>query len=612
MTAAEDAARPTTAASIVTEEQRIRWATVPDRLEDVVDVLVVGGGLGGVAAAVAAARRGVAVALLESSHMLGGQATAAGVSAMDVTFAYDRSINTYGIWAEVLERTRAVYRNEFDDRPVNTARYRLDSFGPNVAVVERVLSELVEEAGVTCYRNVAMREAIRSKDHVTIYTDRGWLRAKVVIDATETGALLLGLKTEHRIGNTIWRNGRLDNPDLDAIEIQDITHTAVIRRYPDGELPTWARMDREPPEYQRFAPKVRRAYPDSPGHQKVGPNAFAGYRGVADPANPKRYTGLEWEEVSRTSLNYHNDTPVSAAYLHVPEVRDARDAEAIHRTLAIIYFLQQELGLPWGLADDEGFAEGPEKREFSSELSHWSEMLQHLPLMPYIRESRRALGRFTLTGKHIFRQIHHVPALWHVEAVAVGTYPPDLHGGRRQADLEKDLDESLDDKPKIWREGPFPIPLGCLVPLRGDRLVVAEKNLSASRIASGALRLHPTVIATGEAAGALASIAVRRDVPVAEVPSAAVQLSLVRGGALVAPARIDGVLRGDDRHDAIMMAVCRRLIDTAYSPGPVLAPNPAVTADLVRAEALGGAFIAAYADWDIDAHLSSSGSQRRG
>src|SRR5687768_4863363 len=47
------------------------------------DVLVVGGGTGGVAAALAAARRGRRVCLIEETDWLGGQLTAQGVSALD-------------------------------------------------------------------------------------------------------------------------------------------------------------------------------------------------------------------------------------------------------------------------------------------------------------------------------------------------------------------------------------------------------------------------------------------------------------------------------------------------------------------------------------------------
>lgn len=529
--------------------------------------------------------------------MLGGQSTAAGVSAMDVTFAYDRSINAYGLWAELLGRIRAVYRDELGGRPVNTARYRDDSFGPNVVVVERVLGQMLDEAGVTVLRSTRIGKASRSEAATVLYTDRGWIRARTAIDATETGSLLPLLEQEYRVGNALASSGEPPAGDLDAIAIQDITYTAVVRRYDDG-LPAWATMTEAPPRYAELREEVRGAYPASPSGRQEAPNGFAGYRGVADLASDVHYTGSQWELVSRTSLNYRNDCPVAASYLERAGSRAAGDAEAICRTLAILYHLQHDLGLPWGLADDEGFADGPFPRRFPSELEPWSPMLQHLPLIPYVRESRRIVGRSTLTGKQIFRLSHHAPSQWNPDAIAVGTYPPDLHGGREPADLEPDLDESLSDKPREWREGPFPIPLGCLVPRQGEGLVAAEKNISASRIASGAIRLHPTVVATGEAAGTLAALAVRAQVDVGAVPTAAVQLSLIRHGALLSPARIEGVEPDDEAWAAVVFAVARQLVDVEYVRAPGGRPDPAVRVDLERARAAGAALIGQYSDWD--------------
>src|SRR5436190_23514323 len=63
----------------------------PDR-ETECEVLIVGGGMGGVAAALAAARAGRAVLLAEETDWLGGQMTAQGVSALDE----HRFIETFG------------------------------------------------------------------------------------------------------------------------------------------------------------------------------------------------------------------------------------------------------------------------------------------------------------------------------------------------------------------------------------------------------------------------------------------------------------------------------------------------------------------------------------
>ena len=60
-------------------------------------------------AAIAATRRGVSVIMVEPTHMVGGQATAGGVSAFDITFHYDHALNDFGIWSEILARIQHIY-----------------------------------------------------------------------------------------------------------------------------------------------------------------------------------------------------------------------------------------------------------------------------------------------------------------------------------------------------------------------------------------------------------------------------------------------------------------------------------------------------------------------
>ena len=71
------------------------------------DVVVMGAGTGGAAAAMQAARMGARVALVEESGWIGGQMTAAGVSTMD-----DLSGNISGLYGEFVERLRAAKPGE--------------------------------------------------------------------------------------------------------------------------------------------------------------------------------------------------------------------------------------------------------------------------------------------------------------------------------------------------------------------------------------------------------------------------------------------------------------------------------------------------------------------
>lgn len=554
----------TSPASFATPAQRERWACTPEGGEYVCDVLVVGGGLSGVAAAIAAARRGMEVVLLEELHMVGGQATTSGVSAMDITFFYERALHRHGMWGELHARLTRVYDEELS-RPVNTARYREDSFAPNVVVLERVLSEMLDDAGVLCLRNAT----VGTVDHraaltrVVLGDSRGVVSARLLIDATEDGALLEQAGVGHRVGNAIWRPGKPPTVDLSQVALQDITQVALVRRYPDA-VPSELVMDQAPPGWASVRQFVAAAFPRGPQTQDLlHPNGFAGYRAVPDLASSVRYTGSQWTEISRTAINYHNDQRIFADYLADPGARAQYEAAAMAKTLAVLFHLQHERGLSWSVATDEGYAEGKVERHIPPALEPWTAILRHFPPRPYIRESRRLLGVETITGKDMFRTRNHSEARWRPDAVAVGTYPPDLHGGREEKDLEKDLGESLADKPSTWREGPFPIPLGALISLTNDRVIAAEKNISASRIANGATRLHPTVVATGEAAGTLAAIAVRRGVPPRAVPVEAVQWSLATAGVLISPLAIKGLDREHEDFAPVVLAVARGLASAA-------------------------------------------------
>ena len=88
-------------------------ADVPARMADEEsDLLVVGGGTGGVAAALAASRAGLRVTVLEETGWLGGQFTSQGVSALD---EHDH-IEAFGgtrSYYELRDRIRAVYRERY-------------------------------------------------------------------------------------------------------------------------------------------------------------------------------------------------------------------------------------------------------------------------------------------------------------------------------------------------------------------------------------------------------------------------------------------------------------------------------------------------------------------
>ena len=85
--------------------------------------------------------------------------------------------------------------------------------------------------------------------------------------------------------------------------------------------------------------------------------------------------------------------------------------------------------------------------------------------------------------------------------ISVGDYPIDHHH-KRHPEAPQHL--------WFFPVPSFSVPLGALIPEHVDGLVVADKAISVSNVANGTTRLQPVVLLTGQAAGALAALAVRQ------------------------------------------------------------------------------------------------------
>ena len=103
------------------------------------DVLVVGSGPGGLAAALAAARTGVSVALVERFGCFGGNLTAVGVEGF-AWYRHEQTVEANGIGREFEERAKAMGAAVPESQSLS---YEIDSEG-----FKLVADTLVEEAGV--------------------------------------------------------------------------------------------------------------------------------------------------------------------------------------------------------------------------------------------------------------------------------------------------------------------------------------------------------------------------------------------------------------------------------------------------------------------------------
>ena len=563
-------------------------------VQDNYDIIVAGAGTGGISAAIQAASMGVNVLVVEPSGMIGGQAIAAGVSNMD-----DLSSQSSGIYAEFMSRVEEYYSAR--GKSIGTSYWdpRNLAFEPHVG--RRILQDMArgEDAPDILYRSeiiaVGKEEVISVSEEnvseaprinsVIIRTPEGMknITCKVLIDATEYGDILPLAGAEYRAGNSVTPN---INPDA---MIQDITWTAVIRKYPDG-VPEHLRPRNPLPGYDmarlNYANYVAKdgftfkgEYPVKLPVDFITHNA---YRGLPDSFTPGNFdaTQKNWPSISKCSVNWGNDFPgqqrlgskygLPASYLEDRNLRKRLERDALIKTLHFIYYIQNELGESWSVDENEY----GELQEAAKDLpDEWKIIARHLPPVPYVRESRRGIGSHTLISRELFENsLSYKDGRGNQEfqdAIAIGCYHLDLHHTDIDADMEADLGEKAAYIEQHRPHGNFQVPLNILIPRNIDGLILAEKNLSMSRLVSGALRLQPITMMTGQAAGALAAIAVSRNIQPRYVKAIHVQAALLDAGVNLSLCTYSDVPPENKYYKAVQIANLYKLLEPEKYPNTV-------------------------------------------
>ena len=534
-----------------------------------VDIVIVGAGTGGISAAIQAARLGAKVALLEETDWIGGQMTTSADATMDEG-STGITLNS-GIYADFVERMHAYYLAR--GKSVGTCYGSDHNHCYEPSAIQKILYEMLSDAkgAVPGHIDLYLRERVtkvQEKDQTVlgVITARGHVfQSKIVIDATEFGDVLPLTRADYRIG-------RFTNLSPGHSCIQDITYMAILKKYPE-RVPPELVMQHAPPGYgAEFIAGMRRflradGNPDN-GTIPVNFDTHNRLRALPDSSSLYNYTVSAPEHLSRTAVNWFNDYQTTTDIFDLTQ-RQKIFCAAKLRTLDLIYYIQNELKeSQWSVANDEGYntAYNLEENSCPNIPQEFKAIEANFPLLPYIRESRRLIGQYTLTGGDVRREAPwpdrtHFPGAENAnvfsDSIAVGDYTIYLHDCNSQGDLESDLDRSS-DIPKEFRHGPFQVPIEVLIPAKEDGLLAAEKNISESRIGNSVTRMQPISMLIGQAAGTLAAIAVKQGVQPRQVNPEAVQRTLLDFNVTLAKEELTDLPRDVDEWRAAEFALVHK------------------------------------------------------
>jgi hypothetical protein len=502
-------------------------------------ILIVGGGAGGVAAALAVARAGGSCIVTEPTDWIGGQLTSQSVPPDENRWIEGDDPRTRGANASYIALRDAVRSWYRANRPLTEAARANPRLNPGNGWVSHLCAEprvihaclqemLAPHVSVGRIRILFGYEPVSADvvgDRVRAVTfehrstrESLSIAADFVLDASELGELLPLTGAEHAVGAEHRdRYGEMHgHPDRDdPDDVQAISWCFAIEHRPGedhtiprparydfwrdfiphfdvpwpGKLFGWTVLGAEGREHRlfRFVP-----WPDEPK-----PNEWEmwRYRRIVDRSLYRPESASEHPDVSLINM-VQMDYFLKSTLKDGRRGRDEAFAEAREQSLCLLYWMQTEAPRLDG-SDKVGF---PGLRLRGEELGTSDGFAMH----PYIREARRLIARTIVTEAHVGyeqRKAEKRPGM-DVEPLGCGEPFPDSVGiGHYRLDLHP----SCGGRHGVYAQStPFRIPLGALIPVRMTNLLASGKCLGVTHVTNGGYRLHPVEWAIGEAAGALA------------------------------------------------------------------------------------------------------------
>jgi uncharacterized protein YfiM (DUF2279 family) len=481
------------------------------------DVIVYGATPGGFCAAIAAAREGAKVVLLEPTAHVGGVNTG-GLSFSDSNQTVRSTL--LGLFEEWHQRVAADYAARGVKLPYDVAvkNNLVWTYEPHVAA--SVTNAMLKEAGVAVLTKQPLEGVEKEGARIVgLRMSAGLHTAKVFVDATYEGDLMAK-------AGVVWHLGRESRDEFGE--------SLAGRQYPKQKMEINGFDANGLP--LPFITTVRKG-DDNAGEQTVMVYSFRLCL-TKDPANrvpfpePQTYDPARFELIRRYFQKYPN-APLPWDLYPLPG--DKFDANNGIGKMFSMGLVGEANG--WCASDPAGRAKLWEKhkqytlefykflttdpavpakiratmaelglcRDEFPETQHWSPQL-------YVREGRRMDGRFTLTQKDVLEDPKKD------DAIAISSFPIDSHDCRRIA-----LPDGVINEGTIFpvsmpgrRHGyAYQIPYRAITPSASEcSNLLVPVALSATHVAYSSVRVEPTWMAIGQSAGVAAALAAKEGVTV--------------------------------------------------------------------------------------------------
>lgn len=501
-----------------------------------VDVVVYGATPGGFSAAIAAAREGASVVLLEPTDHVGGVNTG-GLCFSDSNQTVRSTV--LGLFEEWHLRVEAEYAKRGVTLPyqVKVKDHRPWTYEPHVAA--KVTKEWLAEAGVQVKTRRALRAVAKEGAFIRkLVTELEEFEAGTFVDATYEGDLMAAAGVSWKIG----REGR-----------GEFGESLAGKQFPKPRMPV-SGLDPE----GRLLPLVTtsEAGPLEQGDQNVMVYSFR-LCVTKDPANrvsfpePQRYDPARFEVVRRYLATERRPVLPWDLYPLPGNKFDANNgigkqfsmglvgacngwSEAGPSERALIWEAHKQYILEFYrfLSTDEAVPQSIREemrqlglcRDEFAESQHWSPQL-------YVREGRRMVGEYVLSQKDIMEQ----PAK--EDAIAVSSFPIDSHDCQRVGNANFVVDEGTIPPVQMPGRGhgyPYQVPYRAITPRTGECAnLLVPVALSCTHVGFSSIRVEPTWMILGQSAGVAAALCSKRGGSVQGLPYTALRERLLAQGQVL-------------------------------------------------------------------------------